>query len=113
VSNKLPAYRYRIEVVRVIDGDTVEADVDLGFHTRIRTNLRVRGINCPELNTDAGKAAKAHLVHLVQQTGGKWIADTLKADKYGGRWDAVIWLSDAVSLADHMVNAGHAVYKDY
>ena len=110
---KLPTYRYRIRVVRVIDGDTVEADVDLGFYTRIRTNLRIYGVDCPELNTDAGKAARDYLDNAVQQSGGEWTADTKKADKYGNRWDAVIWLNDTTTLADHLVKHGHAVYKDY
>jgi endonuclease YncB( thermonuclease family) len=38
-------YEYRATVVRVIDGDTIEARIDLGLHVEIETSLRFDGIN--------------------------------------------------------------------
>jgi micrococcal nuclease len=108
---KLPSYRYRITVVRVVDGDTLECDVDLGFYARIRTHLRLFGINCPELPTPAGKAARDFVSGCA--LGLSLTADTLKADKYGNRWDAVVYLFDGTTLNDCLVAAGHAVKKDY
>jgi endonuclease YncB( thermonuclease family) len=47
--------------VRVVDGDTIEVDLDLGWRVyRNREHIRVSGINAPERNTRAGKRAKAH-----------------------------------------------------
>jgi endonuclease YncB( thermonuclease family) len=50
-------YTYRATIERVIDGDTVVANVDLGFHTWIHDeHLRLFGIDAPELSSDEGKA---------------------------------------------------------
>jgi len=54
---KAPAYIYRATLARVIDGDTYEVDVDLGFHVRAHVTVRLRGWNCPERFTDRGKRA--------------------------------------------------------
>ena len=45
-------YEYRVEVLRVVDGDTVDVDIDLGFGVTL-TNQRVRlaGIDAPETRT--------------------------------------------------------------
>ncbi|WP_299739063.1 thermonuclease family protein [uncultured Roseobacter sp.] len=50
-------YTYRATIVRVIDGDTIVADIDLGFRTWLHgEHLRLFGINTPENKTDEGKA---------------------------------------------------------
>lgn len=113
MSNALPSYQYHIKVVRVIDGDTLEVDLDLGFYTRIRTRLRLFGVNCPELNTDAGKAAREYVAHALAQSGGDWTAHTLKADKYGNRWDALVYLANGKCLNELLVEKGHAERKQY
>ena len=41
-------YRYRAANPRVIDGDTVDCDVDLGFRIRTQMRFRLLGINAPE-----------------------------------------------------------------
>ena len=69
-------------------------------------NIRFFGINAPELNTDAGKAARNHLTGLLGATTFapvSLVIRTIKdaADKYGERWDGNIWLeSDGVWSAD-------------
>ena len=52
-------YEYNAKLVRVIDGDTVDLDVDLGFHLTIRERFRLEGIDTPEIRggTDETKAA--------------------------------------------------------
>ncbi len=54
-------YDYRARIVRVVDGDTVEADIDLGFNTwRRAERLRLAGIDAPEPRgetRDAGRRA--------------------------------------------------------
>lgn len=103
---KLPSYRYKITVVRVIDGDTLECDVDLGFYTRIRTKLRLLGINCPETDSPEGREAK--MFTQGKADGLSLTAETHRADKYGNRWNAVVFLPDGTSLNDLLVAAGHA-----
>ena len=51
-------YEYNAKVVKVVDGDTVDLAVDLGFDIWHNIRIRLYGINCPEKNTDLGKTAK-------------------------------------------------------
>lgn len=44
-------YVYNIEVIRVIDGDTIDASIDLGFDVKIKKRIRFMGINTPESRT--------------------------------------------------------------
>jgi micrococcal nuclease len=44
-------YNYKCKVLRVIDGDTIEVDVDLGFFTRKKVTLRLDHIDTPEIRT--------------------------------------------------------------
>ena len=70
-----PAYGpYPARVVTIHDGDTITFDLDLGFGVRLPGQswsgitmlaCRVYGINAPELNTDAGKAALAYARTLL------------------------------------------------
>ena len=41
-------YTYRAKLVKVVDGDTVDLDVDLGFHTTLRIRGRLIGVDTPE-----------------------------------------------------------------
>lgn len=82
-------YEYTANVIRVIDGDTVEATVDLGFSTSFHNSFRLFGIDTPELNShdenvrDLAKRAKNRLIELVE--GKSVLVRTHKPDKYG-RW---------------------------
>lgn len=44
-------YTYYIEVVRVLDGDTIDARIDLGFNTWVRRRICLMGIDSPEART--------------------------------------------------------------
>ena len=44
-------YNYNATCVRVIDGDTIDADIDLGFSVKIKKRIRLAGINAPESRT--------------------------------------------------------------
>ena len=45
-------YRYRVEVTRIVDGDTVDVDIDLGFGmTYKKQRVRLMGIDTPESRT--------------------------------------------------------------
>ena len=40
---KEPAYTYSIEIVKIVDGDTVDVFIDLGFHITIKKRVRLQG----------------------------------------------------------------------
>lgn len=101
-------YQYKIEVLRVVDGDTLEVDVDLGFSVWLRkVKFRLYGINCPEKNTPEGVEAKQFTTQMLLQEKDLY-ADTVKEDKYGGRWDARVYFSNGKCLNDSILSAGHA-----
>ena len=80
-------YRYKVDVTRVVDGDTVDVDVDLGFGMIYKKQrVRMQGIDTPESRTRDltekwyGKASKAFLeeqlkdqeIQLVSHDKGKF-----------------------------------------
>lgn len=86
-------YQYRIEkIIKVIDGDTVDTLIDLGFYTYLRKSIRLVEINAPEvrsLNEEVkkyGLRAKEKLEEYLSGGDGNIIVSTLKPnaeDKYG------------------------------
>jgi endonuclease YncB( thermonuclease family) len=60
-------YTYNAYVERVVDGDTLDVRLDVGFDMWIFQRLRLRGIDCPELKTKDGDAAKAYVQSLVKE----------------------------------------------
>jgi endonuclease YncB( thermonuclease family) len=77
-------YEYKATVVRVIDGDTVLLDLDLGFYMIARMSCRLAGLNSIELSQPGGSAAKTHLASLLP-AGAALAVTSVKADKYAGR----------------------------
>tara|TARA_R110000796_G_scaffold62666_10_gene144555 strand:- start:1704 stop:2183 length:480 start_codon:yes stop_codon:yes gene_type:complete len=70
---------YDVEVIKVVDGDTVDVDIDLGFGVCLKDErVRIMGIDTPESRTSDrvedlfGEAAKARLKELMKH-GGKLI----------------------------------------
>ena len=44
-----PNYRYKAKLGRVVDGDTMDVVIDLGFYVTMRERVRLKGINTPEI----------------------------------------------------------------
>ena len=112
-------YEYRARIVRVIDGDTVEAEVDLGFHISSRMTMRLFGINTPEIKGDSrpqGLAARDYLTHLIDihthGTSELTIHTQKDATEQYGRLLATL-LADDVNLNEALIAAGHAVVAMY
>ncbi|MCW4050800.1 MAG: thermonuclease family protein, partial [Candidatus Bathyarchaeota archaeon] len=86
-------YTYRAVVVSVYDGDTIRADIDLGFgFWAHRRPLRLADIDAPELRGDtleAGRVARDFLKKLVM--GRDVLIETSKSGKYG-RWLADVYV---------------------
>jgi endonuclease YncB( thermonuclease family) len=96
-------YQYRAQVERVIDGDTIVLAVDLGFGTWLRAqSFRLLGINAREKNDPGGAEARAHLIALLPP-GTALTITSVKADKYGGRYDAHVILPNGTNLSDVLV----------
>ena len=74
---------------RVVDGDTVDVRIDVGFGIGLDERLRLKGINTPELKTQDGKRARDFLVAYLSQCP----AIIIRTSKEGmfGRWLADIY----------------------
>lgn len=115
-------YDYKAKLIRVIDGDTLDAMVDLGFNTWVKKRIRLAGINAFEVRTrdkeikKKGLEAKARLEQLLSKEDdfsmislgvgkyGRCLANIyvvkryIRSDKYHGK-----------SINEAMVQEGHAV----
>ena len=81
-------HTYRAKVKRVVDGDTVDFDVDLGFHISISIRTRLLGVDTPERgHQDFAKATNVLIDLLSTRTNeeGYIMIKTEKTGKYG-RW---------------------------
>jgi len=117
-------YTYKIKLDRVIDGDTIDAYIDLGFDVSVKKRIRFMGINTPESRTRdleekaKGLAAKDRVKNLLEGT------DTIILKSHGvgkyGRCLGEIMLDTVdgqekltlVSLNELLIKEGHAVKYD-
>ena len=116
-------YEYKADVYKVIDGDTVDLYIHLGFDITIKKRVRLLGIDTPEVRTrdleekKKGIAAKDRLIELI---GTKCIVRTQldKAGKYGRilgiilgsyEFDADNNLMSCININEKLIEEGHAV----
>lgn len=80
---------YDATILRVVDGDTVDALVDLGFSTHRKIRVRLYGINAPESRTrdlaekKLGLAAKARLIEILDEQNNQVFLKSHGVGKYG------------------------------
>lgn len=112
-------YTYKAHVIRVVDGDTVDLSIKLGFTVVVEQRVRLLGINAPEKNTQTGILSKKFLEALLP-VGQEVIVRSEKpggGDKYG-RYLAEIFPVDiqdgiaAGSVNASLVSSGHAFAWD-
>ena len=105
-------FEYNAEVLRVVDGDTLDARIDLGFDVHVKKRIRLHGIDTWESRTrDAeekkkGIAAKSRLVELLQADQAKFKLISYGVGKFG-RVLGDIEIS-AGNVCDILVEEGHA-----
>ena len=122
-------YQYKAQVKSVIDADTIDVLIDLGFGVHTMQRLRLYGIDAPEMRSEAGKVAKEYVKSVLLGADAAMFVyvRTLKdkKDKYGRKL-AVLYF-DPVSMADdrdesnigvmgmslnqQIVNNGHAAER--
>jgi micrococcal nuclease len=99
-------YNYKAIVNRVVDGDTVNLKIDLGFRLSYTANCRMAGINAPEMSEDAGKKSKAALMEHLQVGQVVDIVST-GLDKYGR--PIVVIKVNGTDINIKMITQGFAV----
>ena len=111
-------YHYKIKkIIKVIDGDTVDVDIDLGFGITSSQRVRLKDIDAAEIRTqnlaekEKGLEAKKWLEEKLSRTG-EWIIETFKEDKYGRILGVLYFVGDPVTINEMMLNEGIAnLYK--
>jgi len=104
-------YKYNAKLDRVVDGDTIDALVDLGFDTWKKVRIRMMGMNAPESRTrdleekKLGLAAKARLIEMLGD--GVFTLQSHGVGKYGRCLGEIFRESD-VSINRQLINEGHA-----
>jgi endonuclease YncB( thermonuclease family) len=102
-------YEYRVQVLRVVDGDTLYVEVDFGLDSSRKIELRLEGLDAPERETPAGKQVKQWLTERLRPLPYV-IVRTIKdrREKYG-RYRALLIdpLTGAV-INDEMIATGLA-----
>ena len=109
-------YEYNVTVDRVVDGDTVDIWIDLGFDVQIFERVRMAGIDTPESRTRDdrekiyGKMATARVEELMP-VGGKFLAVSTSYDARGkfGRAMMDFHLPDGQMLCQLLVDEKLAV----
>lgn len=107
-------YEYRhAEIIRVVDGDTVEISIDLGNKTIWKDSFRINGIDTPERGQISYREAAEFLSKMLAKGVSKIV--THKPDKYG-RWLVDIWVPAELSGDLHvntlMIESGFAKSYD-
>jgi micrococcal nuclease len=125
-------YEYKLSNIKVIDGDTIDATIDLGFSIQIRERIRLYGIDTPETRTrdleekKRGFAAKDRLEELIDNSvepiivqttydqRGKFgrVIGTLYSHIYQSLPDNSIWepfVPIKSNINFQLISEGHAV----
>ena len=118
-------YNYNAKCIYIVDGDTIDADIDLGFGVKIKKRIRLAGINAPESRTrnlvekKLGLAAKERLKEMLDGAANCFELESTELGKYGrvlGRLhiDKIAGkdVITKVCINDSLVKEGYAVDYD-
>lgn len=111
---------YPAKLIRVIDGDTVKLDLDLGLDVHRSAKARLARITSPEIRGDAkglGLAARHCAMKWFrrEEEGFALVCKTVRRGQFFGQWIAEVMLiseKENLNLADYMVEQGHARYTE-
>ena len=113
---------YDVTVVKVVDGDTVDVDIDLGFGVTLKDErVRIMGIDTPESRTRDkvedlfGEAAKARLKELMKHGGKLITTEDRKGEDMKGKFGRILgdfkvdYNGEMKKVTDIMTEEGHCV----
>lgn len=100
-------YLYQAKEARVIDADTIEVLIDLGFHSFTLQRVRLAQINAPELRTAPGRAARNFLAESLADAQ-TLVVQTRKSDLHG-RYVAHVFASPRKMSIDTCFRKGHFI----
>jgi micrococcal nuclease len=103
-------HHYSATLERIVDGDTIDVLLDLGFKVFTHQRLRLLAIDTPERGQPGYLEATHELAELLAPDGRQQplIVHTIKRDGFG-RWLADVWVEGSdTSINEQMIERGHA-----
>lgn len=106
-------HEYQANLVKIVDGDTLDVDIDLGFSVWVRKRVRLVNIDSWESRTrdkeekKRGLAAKARLKELIKENKNQFVLVSHGLGKFG-RCLGEIFLDDDRNVNDILIEEGHA-----
>lgn len=111
-------YKYRCKLLRVVDGDTADVMIDLGFDTWVKSRLRFKGVDTWEKRTRdkeekiKGLAATAFTQTYLELNEGQFTIQSYGKGKYGRVLAEIFIDGEDKSLNQLLIENGHAyVYE--
>lgn len=111
-------YQYKGKVIRVVDADTVDAELELGFGITMTQRFRIENYDAPEtwrprndLEAKHGEQATARAVELLMDK--ELLFRSSKIPGIYGRYGATIWLEDGHDFAEVMISEGFSKQEEY
>tara|TARA_Y100000034_G_C6513001_1_gene220496 strand:+ start:92 stop:469 length:378 start_codon:yes stop_codon:yes gene_type:complete len=115
MAKKVDKYNYPAKLLRVVDGDTADAMIDLGFNIWVKKRIRFMGVDTWECRTRnkeekvKGLAAKEFTKNLLENSdGGKFLIKSHGVGKYGRVLGELFVKGEERSVNELLVENGHA-----
>ena len=115
MAKKMDKHIYSAKIVRVVDGDTADAMIDLGFDTWVKKRIRFYGVDTWESRTrnleekKKGLAAKAYVKDLLENSDeGKFLLKSHGVGKYGRVLGELFVKGNETSVNELLKENGHA-----
>ena len=115
MAKKLDKHNYSAKLMRVVDGDTCDAMIDLGFDTWVKKRIRFYGVDTWESRTrnleekKKGLAAKAYVKDLLENSDeGKFVLKSYGVGKYGRVLGELFVKGNEKSVNELLKLNGHA-----
>ena len=115
MGKKIEKHNYSAKLIRVVDGDTCDALIDLGFDTWVKKRIRFKGVDTWESRTRnkeekvKGLAAKAYTKDLLENSDeGKFLLKSHGVGKYGRVLAELFVKGHEQSVNQLLIENGHA-----
>jgi micrococcal nuclease len=109
-------YTYQCNTLRVIDGNTVDAIIDLGFNVTIRQRIKLYGVNVKDIRSadeNVRQQAIASKQKLTELLGNNFVCETIvnkrgKAGRIMGKLSTIDKDGKKVDINQQLIDAGFA-----
>ncbi len=109
-------YTYQCNTIRVIDGNTVDASIDLGFNVTIRQRIKLYGVNVSDIRSSddtVRQQAIASKQKLTELLGNEFVCETIvnkrgKAGRVMGKLSTIGSDGSKVDVNQQLINQGFA-----